>query len=68
MTVIGLHHREAERIARQHMPSLDEAKAIVSRYTSDEIQSIASRGFCGEVLSDEEVDAVLAYTRVRFAE
>ena len=66
MAVVGLHHREAEKIARREMPSLQAADAILANYSHDQIQDIARRGFSGEDLTSEEIDAMLAYTRVRF--
>lgn len=67
--VIGLHHRNAERIARREFPSLAEAREVYARYTFDQVQRFASKSFHrGEQLEPHEWEALLAYTRVRFAE
>ena len=67
--VVGLHHREAERHARRWFPSLAEAKEVNARYTHDQIQEFARKSFYGnEALEPAEFEALLAYTRVRFAD
>lgn len=66
--VIGLHHREAERLARREFPSLAEAKEVSARYTHEQIQEFARKSFRNEALEPDEMEALLAYTRVRFAD
>lgn len=67
--LIGLHHREAERLARREFPSLAEAKEVSARYTHDQIQEFARKSFHrNEALEPDEMEALLAYTRVRFAD
>lgn len=67
--VIGLHHRNAERLARREFPSLAEAKEVYARYTFDQVQEFAAKSFHrNEALEPHEYEALLAYTRVRFAE
>ena len=67
--IIGLHHREAERTARREFPSLAEAKEVSARYTHEQIQEFASKSFHrNEPLEPDELEALLAYTRVRFAD
>ena len=67
--VIGLHHRNAERIARREFPSLAEAKEVYARYTFDQVQEFAAKSFHrNETLEAHELEALLAYTRVRFAD
>jgi hypothetical protein len=67
--VHGLHHRQAERLARREFPSLAEAQQIAARYTAEQIIEIARRGFADpSAVTDEEAEAVVAYTRVRFSE
>lgn len=68
-TIVGLHDRKAERIARREIPSLDAAKEIMARWTESQVHEIAKRGFADPgSLSGEEQDALLAYTRARFAQ
>lgn len=67
--VIGLHHREAERLARREFPSLAEAKEVRARYTLDQILEIARKSFYrNEALEPDELEALMAHTRVRFAD
>ena len=67
--VVGLHHRNAERLARREFPSLEEAKEFYARYTFEQVQEFASKSFHrNERLEPDELLAVLAYTRVRFAD
>ena len=67
--VIGLHHREAERVARREFPSLADAKEVSARYTYAQIQEFARKSFHrNETLEPDELEALLAYTRVRFAD
>lgn len=66
--VIGLHHREAERLARREFPSLAEATEVNARYTHEQIQEFARKSFHrNEALEPDELEALLAYARVRFA-
>lgn len=67
--VIGLHDREAERLARREFPSLAEAKEVNARYTHEQVQEFARKSFHrNEALEPGELEALLAYTRVRFAD
>lgn len=67
--VIGLHDREAERLARREFPSLAEAKEVNARYTFEQIQELARKSFHrNEELEPEELEALLAYARVRSAD
>lgn len=67
--VIGLHHREAERLARREFPSLADAIEVNARFTHEQIQEFARKSFHrNEALEQDELEALLAYTRVRFAD
>lgn len=67
--VIGMHHRNAERLARREFPSLAAAKEVYARYTPEQVQEFARKSFHrNEPLEPNELDALLAYTRVRFAD
>lgn len=67
--VVGLHHRSADRLARREFPHLAEAVDVASRYTPEQIQQFATKGFKDpQDLKPDELEALLAYTRVRFAD
>lgn len=67
--IIGLHDREAARIARREMPSLKEAQEILTGVDPARVLEIAAKSFdAPESVTPEELDIVIADRRVRLDE
>ena len=65
--VVGLHHKLADKLAREEFPNLEDAVKVAKGWSQEEVIEIAGRCFMGGV-EYWELMVLLAYTRVRFAD
>lgn len=67
--IIGLHDKDAARIARREMPSLKKAQEILSGVDPSRVLEIARRCFNSpESMTPEELEIIIADRRVRLNE